>query len=320
MELLVDICIALVLLLAAVSGTKRGAVLIGLEFICFVLATLVAFWLYRPLGSVVQTFGLQKPVANLVGFVVLWVLVEVGSALAIRFTVLKRLNHDIQLSQANQIGGSFLNIVKFAFLIGLALIVVAALPVRQTDKAFITNSFLGKELLGATTQIQDWLGGGIGRDLGDSLNFFTISSEAESTERIELGFTATGTVDQAAEDSMLTLVNQERTSRGLPALEINREAQVVARTYALRMFNEGYFSHLDPDGHNPFQRLQAAGVHFYSAGENLALAPTLQQAHDGLMKSPGHRANILSTNFGKVGIGIIHNPKYGLMIAQEFTN
>jgi len=45
-------------------------------------------------------------------------------------------------------------------------------------------------------------------------------------------------------------------------------------------------------------------VSFRTAGENLALAPTVQIAHTGLMNSPGHRANILHSQFGRVGIGI----------------
>lgn len=51
-----------------------------------------------------------------------------------------------------------------------------------------------------------------------------------------------------------------------------------------------------------------------------ALAPTLSQAHTGLMNSPGHRANILNNGFGRVGIGILDAGIYGLMITQNFRN
>jgi uncharacterized protein YkwD len=71
------------------------------------------------------------------------------------------------------------------------------------------------------------------------------------------------------------------------------------------MFARGYFAHETPEGRSPFDRMSADGVKFMTAGENLALAPTLQVAHNGLMKSPGHRANILAKDFGRVGIGIL---------------
>jgi uncharacterized protein YkwD len=38
------------------------------------------------------------------------------------------------------------------------------------------------------------------------------------------------------------------------------------------------------------------------------------------MNSPGHRANILHKDFGRLGIGIIDGGMYGLMISQEFRN
>jgi uncharacterized protein YkwD len=38
------------------------------------------------------------------------------------------------------------------------------------------------------------------------------------------------------------------------------------------------------------------------------------------MNSPGHRANILGADYGKVGIGIIDGGVYGRMFVQEFSN
>jgi uncharacterized protein YkwD len=66
--------------------------------------------------------------------------------------------------------------------------------------------------------------------------------------------------------------------------------------------------------------MKKAGIKYMDAGENLALAPTVEIAHKGLMKSPGHRANILSPAFRKVGIGVIKNDVYGMMFSQEFAN
>jgi uncharacterized protein YkwD len=77
---------------------------------------------------------------------------------------------------------------------------------------------------------------------------------------------------------------------------------------------------VNPDGKDPFARMEDAGIKFLVAGENLALAPNVDLAHEGLMNSPGHRANILTAEFGKVGIGCIDGGQYGKMFSQEFTD
>ena len=55
-----------------------------------------------------------------------------------------------------------------------------------------------------------------------------------------------------------------------------------------------------------------------AAGENLALAASAEEVHSGLMASPGHRANIESGDFNRVGIGVVSGP-LGLMTVQVFT-
>jgi uncharacterized protein YkwD len=86
------------------------------------------------------------------------------------------------------------------------------------------------------------------------------------------------------------------------------------------MFVRGYFAHVNPDGKDPFDRMRDFNVRFMTAGENLALAQTVGIAHNNLMNSPGHRANILNPDFGRLGIGIMDGGFYGLMISQEFRN
>ena len=119
---------------------------------------------------------------------------------------------------------------------------------------------------------------------------------------------------------MLELVNKERRSEGLKELRADEEMAVVARKHSADMFKRGYFSHISPEGKDPFQRFNKEKIRYYTAGENLALAQTLQIAHDGLMNSPGHRANILRDGFGRVGTGILDGGIYGLMITQNFRN
>lgn len=86
------------------------------------------------------------------------------------------------------------------------------------------------------------------------------------------------------------------------------------------MFERGYFSHYSSEGKDVGDRLIEAGIYFNYAGENLALAPDINRAHQGLMDSPGHRRNILDPAFGKIGIGVIDGGVYGKMTTQVFTD
>ena len=63
----------------------------------------------------------------------------------------------------------------------------------------------------------------------------------------------------------------------------------------------------------------AAGIPSRTVGENLALAATARTVHDGLMDSPGHKANILGSGFTRVGIGAIRGP-LGIMVVQVFSS
>ena len=108
--------------------------------------------------------------------------------------------------------------------------------------------------------------------------------------------------------------------KALTAVNPHSELIPVARRHSRDMFARGYFSHVSPDGENLGDRLRKARESYLMAGENLALAPTLHSAHTGLMRSPGHRANILRPQFGRVGIGVLDAGVHGLMVTQNFRN
>jgi uncharacterized protein YkwD len=155
--------------------------------------------------------------------------------------------------------------------------------------------------------------------VAETLNFLTI--RPESNERVSLPYKVADPRPRPdLEVRMLDLVNQERVAAGLKPLAPDPELTEVARRHSADMFARGYFAHDTPEGRDPFERMREAKIRFETAGENLALAPTVQVAHRGLMNSPGHRANILNAQFGRVGIGIMDGGIRGLMISQEFRN
>ncbi len=128
------------------------------------------------------------------------------------------------------------------------------------------------------------------------------------------------TLEPQLEQQMVDLVNQERTSRGLNALRVDTTLKDMARAHSLDMIQRRYFSHYTPEGGSVADRADAAGLAYRIVGENLALAPDLASAHDGLMQSQGHRENILRPDYTRIGIGIYREEGLGLVITQNFAD
>ena len=126
----------------------------------------------------------------------------------------------------------------------------------------------------------------------------------------------------AAEAAMLTLINAERTKRGFSPVAPHPGAAAAARRYAEESAERDILAHVGPDGSSPSDRLRAAGVPTSRVAENLALNPSLFDAHAGLMRSLGHRQNILDGEATHVGIGVSIRPRdHGqrqLLIVEEF--
>lgn len=122
----------------------------------------------------------------------------------------------------------------------------------------------------------------------------------------------------AAEQQMLNLVNRERAKAGIPALKVDMQLTNLARLKSQDMISKRYFSHQSPTYGSPFQMMKRFGIRYRTAGENIAGNPTVQGAHAALMRSPGHRANILNRRFTHIGIGIKKGGPFGMMFTQMF--
>ncbi|WP_165981133.1 CAP-associated domain-containing protein [Macrococcus lamae] len=106
------------------------------------------------------------------------------------------------------------------------------------------------------------------------------------------------------------LINADRVKYGLPALSYHDKISITAFNHSRDMSEQGYFSHTNLEGLDPFDRMQRDGLHYSVAGENLAYGQVSPiEAHHGLMNSLGHRKNILNEKFEQVGIGVAFNPE-----------
>lgn len=107
---------------------------------------------------------------------------------------------------------------------------------------------------------------------------------------------------QAAQ--VVNLVNQQRSARGLQVLKSDSRLARLAQLKAEDMAKKGYFSHTSPTYGSAFDMMKAAGYSYRTAGENIAKGQkTAETVMRGWMNSSGHRANILSTGYKKIGVG-----------------
>ena len=103
---------------------------------------------------------------------------------------------------------------------------------------------------------------------------------------------------------VLELINNERSKNELGMLIIDESLSNVARTHSRDMYNRNFFSHTNPDGLSPFDRIKNYGITYRYAAENIAAGQaTPEEVVASWMNSEGHRKNILNSNFTKIGIG-----------------
>lgn len=120
---------------------------------------------------------------------------------------------------------------------------------------------------------------------------------------------------------VLTLVNQERSTQSLAPMTWHTGCAQVAFEHSWDMDARDFFSHTNPDGKSPFDRMQAAGISYSGAAENIAAGyGSAAAVMNGWMNSPGHRANILSPTLTEIGIGVRQGStgQYGMYWTQVF--
>ena len=124
----------------------------------------------------------------------------------------------------------------------------------------------------------------------------------------------------ADESKAVELLNADRAANGLSPVRVNLKLTGLARDYAQDMINRNFFSHYNPEGKSPFDRMRAYGIPFGYAGENLAINSSVSAAEQAFMTSSGHRANILNPKYTQVGIGVRYNSRGSVYVVQEFTD
>jgi uncharacterized protein YkwD len=316
---LVDALLALVILAGVAFGYRRGFLLGTLGLAVLLSSVLLALWVYPvPAVELEMRDVISKPWAAPVAFMCSFIALRVlFGILANRLgAALPRRAHAHRINRALGIVPGLADGVIQAMIVAVLL---QALPFLDALGGQTRNSRIAARL----AQPAQWLESRLTPIFVEAANRTRklMVVQPGSTQNIALAFTVRDAKPRPdLEARMLQLINKEREAKGILPLSADPELTEVARAHSRDMFARGYFSHSTPDGADPFDRIRGANVRYLIAGENIALAPTLPLAHEGLMKSPGHRANILRPAFGRVGIGIVDGGQRGEMVTQNFRN
>lgn len=314
----IDLILIIVILLSMWHGYRRGFVESTFEIMIWLGSFLTAFFLSRHLAALINfIFDMPELWIRPISFIILlvffsWLISTICDRL------LKQVPEEALDHQMNNLAGlipGFFSGFVYSVMISFFLL---AYPVPV-----LSESAAGSKMVNTISNRSGTIGEKIssafydfGMKLGSGMTIHPTGKET-----VSLPFKVNSNkVRHDLELEMLEMINKERARVNLPALTFDEEATAVARKHSRDMLSRGYFSHYTPEGKSPFDRMQEDKVRFMTAGENLALAQNLQLAHDGLMDSPGHKANILHKAYKRVGIGIIDAGIHGIVITQNFRN
>jgi len=157
-----------------------------------------------------------------------------------------------------------------------------------------------------TNDLSTYLGGGI---------VYTDSNDNNRQYAASIG-TFPALDAETTEIFIFFLANAFRAQHGLPDLFWNEKLEKAARSHSEDMAKRNFFSHTNPDGLEPQDRIAAAGYHFSACAENIlmmSMGVDAVLAMDGWINSASHRTNLLNTVCDEIGIGV-----YGAYATQNF--
>ena len=315
----IDIVLIIIVLLSISTGWKKGFILGLLDLATSVGSILAGLFFYQYLASFLEKYVKTLGVWTLpVAFIVTIIIARIILSLITK-SLLTATPEEIHRNRANQFLGIFPGAINGVLNATILAALLLALPLSDG----ISNSARDSKMANKLTYPIEWLDERLSPIFDEAIrrSMHKLIVEPGSEKSINLHYSVTNArVREELEGEMLELINGERAKGGLKPVEADPEMKVVARKHSRDMFARGYFSHVTPEGKTLADRVNASNVRFITAGENLALGPTLTICHNGLMNSPGHKANILHKGYGRVGIGILDGGKYGLMITQNFRN
>ena len=321
---MIDVVIVVVLLLLLGRGWYRGFVREAMDLVGLVLGTVLAFRLGPALGAVVVAMaGISDLAGRLIGGFIVLVATGVGAAFLTR--VIERRARLPGLNLVNRAGGAGLGMAFGTFLATLLLSLAVILPMPPVvadalDDSAVTRAFT--DPAGAPQSVFRRLSGDsiveALLNLRNVIGARRVVVEGEEVVTFPAADPARLDTDPEAAAEVFEALNLARVDAGVDPLAFSPALALVAQGHAGEMYVEGHFSHVSPLTGTVGDRLTDAGIVYRLVGENLALAATTADVHDGLMDSEGHRHSMLHPDFRRVGVAVVSGP-LGLMTVQVFT-
>lgn len=293
-------------------------VLLG-RLVGFFLGLLLAFATFQKVAVFIATLThVDSTVPYILGFLFVFFAVEtiIGFGTKVIISHLPQQQEEPSWIKVAAYAPALVDGILFIWLLVITITIV---PQGTGIKNLVSNSYTGKTVLSSLAVVDSFAQKLFNINVEQSLSHLAIHTEGEESMNIPY-HPKKLTTDALAESEMFKLINSERAKVGAPPLVLDEKLTEVARAHSQDMWQRGYFSHINPDGEDPFQRLLDAHIMYATAGENVALSANVQLAQSGLMNSEGHRKNILNPEFHKIGIGVVSGGIYGEMFSQEFTN
>ena len=108
------------------------------------------------------------------------------------------------------------------------------------------------------------------------------------------------------EGRLIALINHSRAKAGLRPLKPSRLLADVARAHSREMRDGNFFSHANPAGGGPQERLERAGFAWKAFGENIGCGQdSPEKILLSWMNSASHRETILDPVYTEVGVGLV---------------
>jgi uncharacterized protein YkwD len=320
----VDILVILIIIIYAVEGYASGFLNSLYDLATFLISFVMGLIFYGTFARLIlMIVKIPSGFANTIGFFVIafvfeLILNHVFKVISTRTSSIEE-NLGPGIKTTSKLLGIVPSVISGLILTSFILTIIATLPLSLFLKKAVSSSSIGNVLVANTQGLSKDVNATFGKAVNESLSFLTV--ESQGSESIGLNFkTKNIKPDPASENRMLDLINFERKKAGKLDLEFGYELQKAARAHCEDMLKNGYFSHYSQSGLSPFDRMAEFDINYTFAGENLAFAPNVELAMKGLMESKGHKENILSKDFTRVGIGVIDAGLYGQMYCQEFTD
>lgn len=321
---MIDLVILVFLALLLVRGWTRGFVRESMDLVGLVIGTILAFRLGPAVGAMVAAMAnTSDEAARLIGGFIVFFAVGIGAAFVTR--AIERKARLPGLNLVNRAGGAGLAAAWGAFVATIVLTLGVVLPMPQAVADSIDDSAFARTLTDPDGVAQGVFTGLAGDRLIETmLNLRRVVGTrrlvVDPDSIVEIGQADPSELERDHETAaeIFELVNSARIDAGLDPLAWSDALAEVGADHAFEMYLDGYFAHISTRTGDLGDRLTSAGITFSVAGENLALATTVTEVHEGLMESPGHRANIEGELYDRVGIAVVRGP-LGLMTIEVFT-